>query len=67
MSDRYKPEILIILSHLAKTYSCQGRLSEAEGLQVQIVKGYIMRFGPEHGITLNIMANLANTYMKQGR
>lgn len=62
-----EPERLVILSHLAGTYSCQGRLSEAESLQVQIMEGDIMHFGREHMITLSIMGSLARTYMKQGR
>ena len=62
-----EPERLLILSHLATTYSCQGRLSEAESLQVQVMERYVIRFGSEHEITLNIKENLAKTYMRQGR
>ena len=45
----------------------QGRLNEAEQLQVQIMEIRKKLHGAEHLATLTSMANLAITYRNQGR
>jgi tetratricopeptide (TPR) repeat protein len=52
---------------LALVYMNQGRWTEAEIIQVQVIETQKKVLGEEHPLTLNSMANLASTYMNQGR
>ncbi|KAI9887960.1 MAG: hypothetical protein M1823_000217 [Watsoniomyces obsoletus] len=61
------PKTLTIMMDLAKTYSAQNRLEEAEGLLVTVVETRMRMFGPDHPDTLQTMADLAETYFSHGR
>ncbi|KAH8723847.1 P-loop containing nucleoside triphosphate hydrolase protein [Phaeosphaeriaceae sp. PMI808] len=60
-------DTLISMSHLALTYSDQGRWDTAEELQVQVLEIYKRKLGKDHPDTLISMSNLASTYSEQGR
>jgi putative hemolysin len=55
------------MPNLASTYCSQGRLNEAEKLEVQVMETSETVLGAEHPDTLTSMANLASTYRNQGR
>src|SRR5204863_5431303 len=55
------------MANLASTYRNQGRLKEAEELEVQVMETRKRVLGAEHPATLTSMANLASTYRNQGR
>jgi hypothetical protein len=55
------------IDNLAYTLCSQGRLNEAEVLEVHIMETAKRVLGQEHHYTLIIMGNLAATYLKQGR
>ncbi len=61
------PGSLQSLSLLALTYKNQGRWTEAEKLQVQVLKTMKRVRRAEHQKTLTSMNNLASTYIDQGR
>ena len=61
------PNTLASLSLLASTYRDQGRRTEAEKLELQILKTKKKVLGVEHPSTLASMNNLALTYWNQGR
>ena len=61
------PDTLASRDSLAMTYSQQGRSSEAEQLQVQVLALRKEVLGPKHPNTLTSMNNLAMTYSQQGR
>lgn len=50
-----------------KTYRGQGRLAEAEKLEVGVLEARKQLLGPDHPDTLTSMANLAKTLQFQGR
>ena len=55
------------ICNLAYTYQAQGRLEEAENLQVQVLEISKRILGVEHPDTLRSMNNLAMVYQEQGR
>ena len=55
------------MAWMASTYRNQGRWTEAEKLEVQVMETFKTVLGPEHPNTLTSMANLACTYGSQGR
>ncbi|KAL5041581.1 hypothetical protein BDW71DRAFT_191588 [Aspergillus fruticulosus] len=55
------------MANLASTYWHQGRWSEAEKLEVEILETRKTALGAKHPDTLSSMANLASTYWNQGR
>jgi len=61
------PDTLSAMANLATTYENQGRGSEAEVLQVEVLEGLKKRLGEIHPDTLTAMASLATTYSNQGR
>ena len=61
------PVTLSIMVDLAKTYRSQGRLNEAEQLQVQVMDMSKKLLGAEHPDIIRSMANIACTYRDQGR
>ncbi|KAK3896330.1 kinesin light chain 3, partial [Staphylotrichum tortipilum] len=52
---------------MASTYRNQGRWSEAESLEVQVMETSKSKLGADHPDTLTSMGNLASTYRNQGR
>ncbi|KAF7542294.1 hypothetical protein G7Z17_g11700 [Cylindrodendrum hubeiense] len=52
---------------LASTYYRQGRLEEAEELQVRVMETMKCILGDQHPVTLSSMYNLASMYYHQGR
>jgi tetratricopeptide (TPR) repeat protein len=52
---------------LASTYRDQGRWSDAERLQVQVVEAKKKKLGEEHSDTLASMSDLGSLYYEQGR
>ncbi|CAE6526271.1 unnamed protein product, partial [Rhizoctonia solani] len=50
---------------LAVSLSIQGRLEEAEVLQLEVLNAYRNKFTEEHPDTISSMLNLASTYYKQ--
>ncbi len=61
------PDMLTSMNSLASTYSNQGRLKEAEELEVQVMETRKRVLGQEYLDTLISMANLASTFWNQGR
>jgi Tetratricopeptide repeat len=61
------PDTLTSIANLASTYRDQGRWTEAEKLEVQVMEIRKSILGLEHPDTLISMANLASTYLNQGR
>ena len=55
------------MANLAITYWKQGRLNDAEHLQIQVMDMTKKLLGAEHPDTLSSMENLACTYKGQGR
>ena len=55
------------MANLASNYWNQGRLKEAEMLQMQMMKMRKGVLGAEHPSTLNSMSKLASMYSNQGR
>jgi hypothetical protein len=61
------PSTLTSIASLASIYRDQGRWTEAEMLDVQVMETRKSILGPEHPSTLTSIANLASTYWNQGR
>ena len=61
------PDTLESINNLAKTYSDQGKHSEAEELQIHVLETRKRVLGPEHPDTLSSNNNLAGTYSHQGK
>ena len=61
------PDTLTFMAVLASKYQSQGRLEEAEDLDVQVMETRKRVLGPEHPDTLTSMADLASTYRSQSR
>jgi YD repeat-containing protein len=55
------------MRNLATTYNGQGRLKEAEELEVQVMQMSKRVLSDEHPDTLLSMRNLATTYNSQGQ
>ena len=55
------------MSNLASIYSQQGRTTEAEELEPQVLEAMKRVLSAEHPHTLTVMDNLAMTYGQQGR
>ena len=57
-----RPAILTLASmaKLTLTYSNQGRLEEAEKLEVQVLETFKTKVGADHPDTLTSMSNLAS-------
>ena len=55
------------LGLLASIYRNQGRWTEAEKIDVEVMETSRRVLGEEHPLTLTSMANLASTYQNQGR
>jgi hypothetical protein len=55
------------MGNLASIYQNQGRLAEAEELEVKVMDRMITKLGEDHPDTLTSMGNLAFTYRSQGR
>ena len=55
------------IANLASTYHHQGRLIEAEKLEVEVLERSKQVLGPDHPDTLISMANLASTYRNRSR
>jgi len=52
---------------VSSVYYDEGRWSEAEELEVQVVEMHKKKLGEDHPLTLTSMANLAMTYNEQGQ
>jgi hypothetical protein len=63
---REHPETLTSMNNLASTYWKQGKSSEAEVLEVEVLEVRKKVLGPEHPNTSMSISNLASTYWKQG-
>ena len=61
------PSTLTSIANLASTYWNQGRWTEAEQLEVQVMETRKRVLGIDHPDTLISIANLASTYRNQGR
>ncbi len=61
------PDTLRIVSGLATAYRYQGRLADAEKLEMQVIEAKKRVMGVEHPSTLVSMGNLAKTYTYQQR
>lgn len=61
------PYTLRIVSGLATAYRYQGRLADAEKLEMQVFEARMKVLGVEHPFTLISMGNLAKTYFYQDR
>ncbi len=61
------PSTLTSMANLASTYRNQGRWTETEELDVQVIAKSSRVLGLEHPDTLASMASLASTYRNQGR
>jgi hypothetical protein len=61
------PHTLNSMSNLAAAYGNQGRLMEAEKLEVQVIDARKKVLGPEHPSTLTSMWNLSHIWKRQGR
>jgi hypothetical protein len=61
------PDTLISMANLASTYRNQGRWTQAEELDVQVMETRQRALRPEHPDTLTSIVKLASTYQKQGR
>ncbi|KAL8855304.1 MAG: hypothetical protein Q9178_008058, partial [Gyalolechia marmorata] len=61
------PHTLTSIANLASTYRNQGRLKEAEELEVQVMQTRKRVLGEEHPHTLSSMAHLAHTWTSQSR
>jgi Tetratricopeptide repeat len=55
------------MANLASTYRNQGRWTQAEELDVQVMETRKRLLGPEHPGTLTSMNNLAYTFKSQNR
>ena len=55
------------MANVAWTYSRQGRLNEAEKLEIDALTASKAKLGLDHPDTLSNMANVAWTYSQQGR
>ncbi|GKT60517.1 hypothetical protein ColTof4_00645 [Colletotrichum tofieldiae] len=55
------------MANLASACSHQGRLDEAEKLEVRVMKLMQRAFGKERSETPTSMSNLATTYLNQSR
>ena len=53
------------MGNLARTYSQQGKLNEAEKLEVDVMELRKRLLGAEHPDTSTSMTNLAGTYRQQ--
>src|ERR1700733_10974193 len=67
VTEKWRWKAWTSMGNLAATYRQQGRLNEAEKLQVDVMELMKRLLGAEHPDTLTSMANLATTYMRQGR
>ncbi len=56
-----------VRSLISLIYYAEGRWTETEQLQAQVMEIRKMELGANHPITLRCMANLATTYRDQGR
>jgi hypothetical protein len=54
------------MANVASTYMNQGRLDEAEKLQMDVMSARKTKLGSNHSDTLTSMAHLASTYQNQG-
>ncbi|KAJ5330533.1 hypothetical protein N7476_000316 [Penicillium atrosanguineum] len=63
----YHPDTLSSMANLASTFWNQGRWSEAEQLQVQVMETRKTKLGADHPDTLSSMANLAFTWQYSGQ
>jgi hypothetical protein len=61
------PDTLLSMGNLACTYRNQGRLKDAEVLEVVVMEKRKELLGEDHPDTLLSMGNLASTYRNQGR
>jgi tetratricopeptide (TPR) repeat protein len=60
-------DVRITLASLASALSAQGRIGEAEKLNIEAMERSKEILGEEHPDTLKMMGNLATTYSKQGK
>jgi tetratricopeptide (TPR) repeat protein len=58
---------LINMSNLVSNYLKQGRMKDAETIQVQVLKIFKEAIGEEHPTTLSSMSLLVSIYQNQGR
>jgi hypothetical protein len=61
------PDTLRSMANLASTYGQQGKFSEAELPEEQVVELFKIKLGLEHPKTLPSMNALAHTWMEQVR
>ncbi|KID96519.1 hypothetical protein MAJ_07455, partial [Metarhizium majus ARSEF 297] len=61
------PETLRSMANLAATYRGQGRLEEAEKLQMHVMGASKAKLGADHPDTLTSMDRLAFTWKSQGQ
>ena len=66
LGEEHKDSISSV-AMVALGYKLQGRWSEAEKLQVQVMERSKAKLGADHPDTLISMAHLASTYWNQGR
>jgi len=66
LGDKH-PSTSTSIANLASTYRNQGRWTEAEKLQVQVMETSKKVLGDEHPSTSTSIANLALTYWNQRR
>jgi tetratricopeptide (TPR) repeat protein len=60
-------DVGITLASLASALSAQGRIGEAEKLNIEAIERSKEILGEEHPDTLKMMGNLATTYSEQGK
>jgi hypothetical protein len=61
------PDTITAMANLASTWRQQGRLNDAEQLELQVLGLYKEVLGEKHPDTILTMTNLAATWQKQGR
>lgn len=61
------PDTITAIANLASAYYSQGRWSEAETLQLEVLKLPQEVLGSKHPDTITAISNLASTYSRQGR
>ena len=66
-AEDYNEQAPLLLTHIGMYYWQQGRLDEAEKLEVQVLELQKRVLGEMHPDTIMAMANLASTWQHQGR
>ncbi|KAG6864913.1 hypothetical protein C0993_008435, partial [Termitomyces sp. T159_Od127] len=61
------PETVQVMSDLAATFRCSGKLKEAESLELEVLKFRTESFGSHYPDTIQAMLNLAETFWQSGQ